>query len=65
MVTNEDNAQLLYYGSSTIQVGSNAPIIQPGQSLKINLSPSSDLYGICIGPASIAVGISSLDLPYV
>lgn len=63
LVTNEDNAQLLYYGSSHAST-LNAPIIEPESSKKIILTPSADLYGIVIG-ANITVAISNLDLPTV
>lgn len=63
LVTNQDNAQKLYYGSATATI-TNAPIIEPESSLKIILSPNSDLYGIVVG-ADITVSVSNLDLPMV
>ena len=63
LVTNQDNAQKLYYGASTATM-TNAPIIEPEASKKIILSPNADLYGVVIG-ADITVAISNLDLPMV
>ena len=63
LVTNLDNAQLLFYGS-TISTVLNSPIIDPESSQKIQLSPYSDLFGTVIG-AAINVAVSNLDLPVV
>lgn len=63
MITNLDNAQFLYYGSSPASV-LTAPLIDPESKQKIVLSPNSDLYGIVAG-AAIAVAVSVLDLPTV
>lgn len=63
LITNQDNAQILWYGSAPATI-INAPRIQPEASKKIILSPSSDLYGIVAG-ANITVAISNLDLPTV
>lgn len=63
LITNQDNAQRLWYGSAPATIN-NAPLIEPEASLKIILSPSSDLYGIVSG-ANITVALSNLDLPTV
>lgn len=63
LVTNLDNAQFLFYGTSRGTV-LNAPLIDPESKEKIILSPNSDLFGIVLG-AAINVGISNLDLPTV
>jgi hypothetical protein len=63
MVTNLDNAQFLYYGSPPAAINTS-PIIDPEQSMKILVSPESDLYGIVAG-ADINVAISNLDLPTI
>jgi len=63
MITNLDNAQFLYYGSSPASI-LTAPLIDPEAKEKIILSPNSDLYGIVAG-AAIAVAVSVLDLPIV
>ncbi len=63
LVTNEDNAQKLWYGSAPAAM-TNAPIIEPEASKKIILSPNADLYGIVQG-ADISVGVSHLALPMV
>lgn len=63
LITNLDNAQLLYYGASPAAI-TNAPVIEPESSKKIILSPNRDLRGIVAG-ADINVAISNLDLPTV
>jgi len=64
IITNLDAAQLLHYGSAaTMTVQS--PIIQTESSEKLLVSPGRTLYGIVVGPAAIAVGVSHLDLPTV
>lgn len=63
LVTNLDNAQLLFWGT-TISTVLNSPIIDPESSEKITLSPYSDLFGTVIG-AAINVAVSNLDLPTV
>jgi len=63
LITNEDNAQKLYYGAAPATT-TNAPIIEPETSKKIILSPNADLYCRVIG-ADITVAISNLDLPTV
>jgi len=63
LLTNLDNAQFLYYGTSRATI-LNAPPIDPESKEKIILSPYADLYGIVLG-AAINVAISNLDLPTV
>lgn len=63
MITNLDNAQFLFYGSSPASI-LTSPLIDPESKEKINVSPNSDLYGIVAG-AAINVAVSLLDLPTV
>jgi hypothetical protein len=63
LVTNLDNAQFLFYGTSASTV-LNSPMIDPESKEKIMLSPNSDLFGIVVG-AAISVAVSNLDLPTV
>lgn len=62
LVTNTDEAKLLYYGSSTLDIDT-APVIQPRASLKILVPGSSSLYGLVEAGGDITAAISSLDIP--
>lgn len=62
IVTNNDHAHLLFYGNSTCGVG-KSPVIQPEQSLPINLPKGRTLFGIVATGLSITVAVSVLELP--
>lgn len=62
IVTNNDHAHLLFYGNSTCGVG-KAPVIQPEQSLPVNLPRGRTLFGIVGTGLSITVAVSVLELP--
>ena len=64
LITNLDNAQLLHYGSA-LTITLQTPIIDTERSEKILVSANATLYGLVVGPAAIAVGVSNLDLPIV
>ena len=61
LVTNQDHAQILYYGEATVEAGA-AATIQPKESKKIIVPESTSLYGIVEG-ADIQVAVSSLVIP--
>lgn len=61
LITNQDNAQILHYGQAAVTV-TNGPTIGTKESLKVNVSQSSNLYGV-VDAGTIEVGVSVLDLP--
>lgn len=61
MITNGDEAQVLYWGGATVIVGLS-PTIGPQGSMKILVPESTTLYGV-VKDGDIQVGVSSLHIP--